>query len=569
MRVKISKSKNSESYSLIRDIVVDGKRTTEVVESLGNRVEISKAHPGIDPYEWAKEQARIRRQDELNSIFKFIKEYDANRLIDMNKKVKFNIGYIFLEKIYYQLGLDSLCKKIEANHKFEYSLSSILKMLLYTRILYPSSKASSYESAQNFLSLVDFPLHQVYRALDILSEHSEQFESLVYEKSKALVKRNTKILFYDCTNFYFEIEEAKGIRQYGFSKEHRPNPIVQMGLFLDGSGIPLAFSIWPGNTNEQITLKPLEKRIIEDFNLSKFVVCTDAGLSSKTNRNFNNMGSRFYVTTKSLKKSKGHIKEWALDPSGWKTSLDKVEYDLREIDKSSKNKSIYYKERWINEDGIKEKIVVSYSPIYENYHRSLREAQIERAVKKMDNPSKLNQVNQQDSRRFIKSEHMTSDGDLCDVVVNSLDEEKIDQEAKYDGFYAVVTNLEAEPYEIAEIIYRRWQIEDCFRIMKSEFEARPVYLQKDNRIEAHFLTCFLSLLIFRILEKQLGNEFTSHEILEKLKEMEIVELDSSSYIPAYIRTELTDKLHDTIGFRTDTEIIPKKILKKNLKTLNE
>jgi transposase len=494
-----------------------------------------------------------------------IVKYSPTKQITLNKQRQFNTGYLFLQNIYHELKLDTVCQQISHKYDFEYDLNEILSRLLYLRVLHPTSKKGTFEHAKDLLEPSHFQSHQIYRALGVLAEQSDHIEEMVYKNSINVVNRNTQILYYDCTNFFFEIEEAEGIKQYGVSKENRPNPIVQMGLFMDGSGLPLAFCMTPGNTNEQTTLKPLERRILKDFNLAKFVVCTDAGLSSNSNRLYNTRGKRAFVTTQSIKKLKKFLKEWALDSKGWRIAGSNQEVDLDEIRKLENDERTYYKERWIKENDLEQKLIVTYSPVYERYQSSIRNKQIERAIKKIENPNSLNKPHQNDPKRFIKATHVTDDGEIADKTKATLNQEQIDTEKIYDGFYAVCTNLDSTVEEIIKINHGRWEIEETFRILKSEFRSRPVYLQKDTQIKAHFLTCFLSLLIYRILEKKLNEQFTCPELINTLKEMKMMESDGEGYVPTYTRTKITDALHDTFGFRTDFEIVTQKEMKKILK----
>lgn len=565
MRVKRSVSKNSTSYSIIKDIYRNEKKTSKVVESLGNDQEILKKYPGVDPYTWAKEYAKKLTLNEKETTREIIAKFKPAGLIPLNKQKLFNSGYLFLQAIYYELGLDKICKDISQQYQFDYDLNEILSRLLYLRIINPTSKKGTYEKSKELLEPPRFEIHHIYRSLEVLAENSDKIEELIYKNSLKVIERNTKVLYYDCTNFFFEIEEADGIKQYGISKENRPNPIIQMGLFLDGSGLPLAFTINPGNTNEQKTLKPLERRILKDFDLSQIVVCTDAGLSSNDNRLYNTYGERAFVTTQSIKKLKKFLKEWSLDSSGWRKHDCHDLIDLNDIKKLENDKNVYYKERWIKENGLEQRLIVTYSPVYQRYQSSIREKQINRAIKKVENPSYLKNNNPNDPKRFIKSTHLTNDGEIATKINASIDQNIINSEAMFDGFYAVCTNLEAPVKEIIRINRGRWEIEESFRILKSEFQARPVFLQRETRIKAHFLTCFLSLLIFRILEKKLDENFTYPELRETLKDMKMREIDGEGYIPAYTRTEITDALHEAFGFRTDYEIISQKNMKQILK----
>ncbi|GAB3803514.1 IS1634 family transposase [Virgibacillus kimchii] len=565
MRIKKSVSKGSTSYSVIKDVYRNGKKTSKVVEALGNDEEILEKHPGVDPYTWAKEYAKKLTQEEKESNYKIIARYSPAKQIELNKQTLFNSGYLFLQSLYHKLKLDQICQKISQKYEFEYDLNEILSRLLYLRILHPTSKKGTFEHSKDLLEPPHFKEHQMYRALEVLAEQSDFIEEMVYKNSLQVVDRNTQVLYYDCTNFFFEIEEEDGMKQYGVSKENRPSPIVQMGLFMDGSGLPLAFSMTPGNRNEQTTLKPLERRILKDFNLSKFVVCTDAGLSSNKNRIYNTKGQRAFVTTQSIKKLKKFLKEWALDSKGWRIPGSNKKVNLEDVRKLKNDQRTYYKERWIKENGLEQKLIVTYSPVYQRYQASIREKQVERAKKKVENPSSLNKHNQNDPKRFIKATHVTDDGEIADKTQATLNQKQIDNESMYDGFYAVCTNLESTIEEIIKINRRRWEIEETFRILKSEFQARPVYLRRDSRIKAHFLTCFLSLLIYRILEKKLDERFTCPEIINTLRNMNMWELDGEGYIPVYTRTEITDALHDAFGFRTDFEIVTQKNMKKILK----
>jgi transposase len=395
-------------------------------------------------------------------------------------------------------------------------------------------------------------------------------QSELYKRSTKVVDRNAGVLYYDCTNYFFEIEQEEGLKQYGYSKEHRPNPIVQMGLFMDGDGLPLAFSIHEGNTNEQTTLKPLEKKILSDFELSKFVVCTDAGLSSAANRKFNDFGGRAFITTQSVKKLKKFLKDWALAPTGWRLSGDapgdKKLYDISKIDETEYKESTFYKEQWIKEDKLEQRLIVTYSVKYKDYQRRIRDGQVARAVKLIEtNPTKLKKANQNDFKRFIEKVSATDEGEVAENDFYFINAQAIEAEEAYDGFYAVCTNLEDDVAEIVKVNHRRWEIEECFRIMKHEFKARPAYVRLDIRIKAHFLTCFIGLLIYRILEKKLGEKYTCPLIIQELRDMNFLEVKGEGYLPAYTRTDFTDALHDAFGFRTDYQILTHSYMKKIFK----
>ena len=568
MRLKITKTNSSTNYYIIKDIRTEtGKRTTMIYERLGTEEEIKKKINNENIFEWISkyiEELNNKEREEKNDI---IIKKSPSQLIEKDKQNLFNCGYLFLQKIYYSLQLDKICNKITDKYQFKYDLNNILSNLLYGRIIFPASKLATNELSKKFIEQPKFELHHIYRALEVISKENEFIQSELYKNSLKVSKRNTGILYYDCTNYFFEIEQEDGLKQYGPSKEHRPTPIVQMGLFMDGDGIPLAFNITSGNTNEQTTLTPLEEKILEDFKLSKFIVCTDAGLASNANRKFNDKEERAFITTQSIKKLKKHLMEWALDEKGWKLTNDSKSYNIKNLDKNEElyKDKIFYKERWIKENGLEQKLIVTYSIKYRNYQQQIRNSQIERAKQAIEkNSIKLDKCNQNDYKRFVSKTNITKDGEIAEKKILLLNTKQIEKEEKFDGFYGVCTNLEDSAEEIIKVNQRRWEIEECFRIMKSEFKARPVYLQRDDRIVAHFTTCFLSLVLYRFLEKELEDKYTVEKIIDTLRDMNLRKNNDGSYEPVYTRTDLTDLMHEKVGFRTDYEIIKNSKMKKIL-----
>ena len=574
MRLQIIKSKNAQSLYVVKSVYRNKKRTNKVVEKLGTYEKL-KQNLNEDPIEWAKKYVEELNKQEKTGTRNVLVKYNPSKIIEKNQQTFFNGGYLFLEKIYYQLGLNGICNEITDKYRFKYDLSDILSRLIYSRIIYPSSKLATFELSKKYIEQPNFELHDIYRALEVIAKETDFIQAELYKNSLKVSKRNTNVLYYDCTNYFFEIEQESGLRQYGPSKEHRPNPITQMGLFMDGDGIPLAFDITAGNTNEQITLKPLEEKILADFKLSKFIVCTDAGLVSNANRKFNDMDERAFITTQSIKKLKKYLMDLALSPDEWHLSGDTKKYNINDIEKDEASIELYkdrifFKERWINENGLEQKLIVTYSLKYKNYQRQIRNSQIERAKVAIANKCfKLDKCNQNDFKRFIKKTNVTNDGEIAEKKVLSLNTDTILKAEKFDGFYGVCTNLNDNAEEIIKVNQRRWKIEESFRIMKSEFKARPMYLSRDDRITAHFTTCFLSLVILRFLEKRLEEKYTSSQIINTLKNMNFIESIGNGYIPTYIRTDLTDDLHDKFDFRTDYEILNNRNLKNILKKLKE
>lgn len=578
MRLKVTKSKNAASLYVIKSVYNSKTQsnTSKIVEKLGTEIELREKLNGADPYTWAKDYIKTLNEKEKEQTREVLIPFKQSKLIDKGENRSFNGGYLFLQKLYHELKLDKICKEISQKYKFDFNLDAILSRLIYGRVIFPSSKLTTYELSEKFIEQPYFKLHQIYRALEVLAKETDLIQSALYKNSLKISKRNTGVLFYDCTNYFFEIEQSDGKKQYGPSKEHRPNPIIQMGLFMDGDGIPLAFSINRGNMNEQLTLKPLETKIISDFELSKFVVCTDAGLASETNRKFNDKNDRAFITTQSIKKLKAHLKKWALDPQGWKLPGSDKTYDISMLDDmmdqsthEAKTKiiaNVFYKERWIKENNFEQRLIVTYSIKYRDYQRKIRHSQVERAQKIIiNNPTKIKKCNANDYKRFIHKTSYTPDGEIAEKEKYSIDQAIIQKEEAFDGFYGVCTNLEDAVSEIIKVNHRRWEIEECFRIMKSEFKARPVYLSNDDRIEAHFMTCFISLIIYRLLEKRLNEAFTCREIVSGLRDMDFFEVKGEGYVPTYTRTNFTDALHQAFGFRTDYQIVSTQNMKKIFK----
>lgn len=572
MYINITGSPNNKDVYIYQSYRKDnGKTSSRIYKKLGKFNDLLERFHG-DEQElliWAKAQAKIETKLYNQQKGTISVEFSQAACIPKNELRSFSAGYLFLQSICSQLRFDKICRAIKKRHKFKYDLHAILTDLIYARILSPSSKLSSYDFCKTLLEPPKYNLSDVYRALSVIAEESDFIQSELYKNSNFVHPRNKKILYYDCTNYYFEIEEDDDLRRYGKSKEHRPNPIVTMGLFMDADGIPLAFDIFPGNQNEQTTLKPLESKILQDFDCSEFIFCSDAGLGSASNRRFNTLGNRAYVITHSLKKMKKEDRDIALNPKQFRKLGSDRFIDLRTLDEKEEEvfNSIYYKEIPIVTGNMDENLIITYSPKYKAYQRKIRSRQIERAKKIIETPGRKRKgKNQNDPMRFVKKTSVTPDGEIAEKKVYDIDLEQIKKEEMYDGFYAVITNLDGDIREIININKQRWEIEENFRIMKTDFEARPVYVRREDRIKAHFMTCYMSLLLYRLLEKKLGNTYTSHQIIETLRSMNMTLLNTASgYIPSYTRTELTDDLHKTFGFRTDYEFITKASMRNIIK----
>lgn len=570
MRLKISKSKNTTLFYIIKDYTKNGKRSTKIVKRIGNLEDVKIMAGNKDYRNWLKEYIKEFNENYGYNEVVLIKK-NTRKIIKKDINNSFNVGYLFLDKIYNKLNIKNICDNIQNKYQFHFNLNEILSYLVYARIIYPSSKLETFKQCQNFIKQPTFKLHDEYRALSYIANNMDYIQKELFNNSKKIINRNSRVIYYDCTNYFFEINDEDNLRKYGISKEHKPNPIVGMGLFMDGDGLPLSCNIYPGNMNEQKTLIPEEDKIVNNFKLSntKIILCTDAGLASDEIKKFNIKNNRGFVITQSLKKLKESYKEIIFDKTGWRRPNDlKNVYNLEiiENDEALRNQyydSLFYKIIETETKSTKQDLIVTFSFKYFDYNRNIRNNQIERARKSIETNEVTRQgKNQNDYRRFIDTLNSTENGEIADNITYSINQDKIKEEEKYDGYYALTTNLIGDINEILKIVKGRWEIEESFRIMKSDFLARPVNLSREDRIKAHFLICFISLFIYRLLEKKLNYKYTTSQILDTLRNMKVLESKGDGYIPEYIRTDLTDDLHELFGFRTDYEINNYKDFKK-------
>lgn len=562
----------SKSIYLKETYRINSKKTsTKIVKKLGKYDELLEKFNGNEEklLEWAKERAKIETSNKTKDEKIVSVNLSTEKIIEKNNKLSKNSGYLFIQDFCYKLKLQDIARKIKDKSKFKFNLENIMMDMIFARVISPSSRLSSYEFCKELLEEPKYELEDVYKSLSILGKYSTFIQSELYRNSNFVKPRNTTVCYYDCTNFFFEIEQTDNLRKYGKSKEHRPNPIVTMGLFMDGDGMPLLFDLYSGNQNEQTTLKPLEKKLLTDFELSQFIYCSDAGLGSTSNKKFNSKNERHYVITQSLKKLKEEYKDIVFNPINYKKLGENEFCNLDdEKDKTENYNSFFYKIFPINENKLNEKLIVTYSPKYKEYQRKIRAGQIERAKNMLTSEGKIKKTkkNPNDPARFITTTQSTKNGEIASNSTSFLDESIIFEEEKYDGFYAVVTDLDCDINEIIKINKNRWEIEECFRIMKTEFKARPVYVRREERIKAHFLVCFISLLILRLLEFKLDGKFTIDKIIKTLRNMYLTKVSNSNvYVPSYERNDLTDSLHQKFNFRTDYEVITSAKLRNIIK----
>ncbi len=595
-RISYSKSKNSTIYYIIEDFRKNGKRTTKKLETIGNheKVTLLAKSENTDVTTWLnKYLAKYNEEHSQNKEpQEVIIKKDANKIIPMNMINKFNVGYLFLKDIYYSLKIDKTVKEVSKKYKFEFDLNEVLSNLIFSRIIYPSSKLKTYELSKNFIETPKLELVELYRGLSYLNENLDYIQKELYNNSKSVVNRNTKILYFDCTNYYFDINEENDFQKYGKGKDHKPNPLVGMGLFMDGNGLPIAMNIFPGNENETKHLIPLQEKIAKDYELtdSKTIICTDAAMCTDEIKQFNIKDGRAFVITQSIKKLKQVYKDEVFNDKDWRILSDlKHTYKLSDIlndeDKCKEHyETVFYKIVPTETAHVVQDLIVTFQIKYRDYLRNVRNGQIERAKKKISSTEKGEKiklsVNPNDYRRLIKEEVCLAEKPSRKKEDNSLNESKkkekfnysysinqnvIAEEEKYDGYYGITTNLSGDVQEILSISKNRWEIEESFRILKTDFDSGTVHLSREDRIKAHFLTCFISLLIYRILENKLDYKYTNNQIIEKLREMEVYEEKNVGYSPAYVRNDLTDDLHKIFGFRTDFEIISYKNFEKIFK----
>lgn len=562
-KLSISKSKNSRTFYIQTSYREKGRVKSKNVRRLGNEQYIKETYGVSDAEAWARAELERMRQEAGNNNRGIVAELHPDCLTGDEKRA-FNGGDIFIEKITSLLGLRQICKEISKAYRFKFDLSDYLIRMITSRILHPGSKLSDFLNGSRYIEDKELRLENFYRSLDVISENLDTMQGEIYRHTLRTLGRNTGVIYYDCTNVFFEIETDDDFRKYGHSKENRPNPLVQIGLFMDMDGLPLAICVNPGNTSEQKTLQPLEEVLAERFGLSRFVVCTDGGLGSRDNRRFNVTEDRNYITVQSLKKLSAHYQDWATDPSGWRlrprleddlhTRCAEI-YDLGEIDLDEYADDTFYKECLTDEKAFEEHLIVTYSRKYDIYQKELRAKQIERAITKINRGEIKRPKSPNDCRRFMKDTYFDDKGNPIKPITTAvLDKEQITAEERFDGFNALATSLDDDPCTIIRVNSWRWEIEECFRIEKSDIEMRPVYVKKPERITAHFFVCFIALLILKIMQKQHKRDFPVGQIRKALSQMNLVRLPGLGYVPVFDNTPLTDAIQEKANIHINRQI---------------
>lgn len=586
MKLYYDKRLKDPTYYIQQGFRNGKKTTTKNIKRLGKHSELLLITD--NPLEYAKNEVKKMNEEYRSGRSEFVVTMDFNERIPStdspcSNSTSLNIGYLYLKDIYAKLNLSDFFKSVSSDRKITYDCNKICQFLTYARILDPASKYGTYDKLDTYYEKPQVEYQHMIRFLDILDRNSDQYLKHLFDNSENIVKRDTSVMYYDCTNYFFETEKPDeeivdevtgeiilGLRQFGISKENKTSPIVEMGLIMDSRGIPISMCIHPGNTNEQLTAVPLEKEVIKMTGNKKFIYCADAGLGSYNIRKFNDMGGRAYIVTQSVKKLGQEIKDIVFNDSNYRLLSNDDAITLKEMrtfnKKGANNLSLYndfaYKvipantamdtglyEEKVYKNGRTKKvkakgtlhqyIIVTFSRKMMEYQRTIRERQLERAKKllRLKDPEKIKK-GPNDIRRFLKN----TSSDTANYV---LDMDKIHEEEKYDGFYAVATNLDDSAKDILAVAQNRYKIEDCFRIMKTNFDARPVFLRKPERIRAHFLICYTALLIYRLMEYKLDDNLThvtTSNLIKTLRNMNVVNMDDMYYKSIYSGSQALDAL---------------------------
>ena len=618
MKLNYDKKSKDPTYFIQKGFRIGSKTTTKNIARIGKHSELLMITD--DPLAYAREQvAKYNREEKEGRVSMEVK-------IDFNEKIKItnnsassssslNIGYFFLQQLYHQLAVGSFFKEVTADSRITFDPNLVNRFLIYDRILYPGSKLNSLRHLNRYYEQPSFDYQHIHRTLDIMAAHYDEYISRLFDSSCGIVRRNTSVCYYDCTNFYFETESpdedyldevtgelVKGLRKYGISKQHQPAPLVEMGLFMDADGIPLTMCLASGSDNEQTTAVPLEKKLTKMLHGKKFIYCADAGLGSLNIRNFNSMGGRAFIVTQSVKKLSADLKQAVFNDYGYRLLSDDSPVSVRslkEFDKSDPDKRPLYLDRAykaipadkaidlgfyeekILKNGKKKRVkspvivpqsvIITFSRKMMEYQRTIRNRQIERAKKLLKNMDpETYKKGPSDVTRFIKRIQNGSDEGKTGKSYG-IDQALIDEEEKYDGYYAIATNLGESAKEIVSISSQRYKIEDCFRIMKTDFSGRPVFHHTREHITAHFMICYTALLIYRLLEKKLDDKemhFPIGPVIETLQNMAVTNIEDMCYKSTYTGSQVLTALNAVFDLQLDRQYYQPKELNKKIKKIS-
>lgn len=615
MYTRFVNTKNGTLAYIQKSVRVDGYPRTVTVRSLGLLSDIEKEYGCPDPRKWVEELAASLTAEEKEGRKKIVVEFSPTKEVEAGAHPLRYGGDLMLLGLYNRLGLQEVCGSLLKGSRAKYDLNEILQTLVISRILFPCSKSRTLQLSNDYVNPPKFKENDMYRALSRLSGHIDLIQAEVYRHSLDILPRRDKVVFYDCTNYYFEIEDddldvidtstgefIPGLRKHGKSKEHRPNPIVQMGMFMDYDGIPLAFKVFPGNESEQNSLIPLEEVLNHRFGMTDYVVSTDAGLAREENRRYNMAEGREYICVQSIPRLPKGDQEMCVRPEGWRIAFRKNAANRDPLDPNDPDREVFnldevleqerkrpamlkdttlYKEITVTKkldgaDARPERIIVTYDHDFALYLKHKRSENLARAQKIVERKQTKSRQSQQDPRHYVTTTHKTKKGERAIKIEMAINTDIVEQEEMLDGFYAYGTSLDDEAVDVLRIRSFHHEIEHLFRTSKSFLDSRPVRLSRQDRIKAHFLICFLAMVILKILQLLVmeanpdtyaTEPLTMDRLINTLRDIRFAHLEGSGYLPMFTRSDLTDQLQKLTGVSINTQIIPTRKMKANYRNV--
>lgn len=616
MYTRFQKTSKGINAYIQKSVRLDGRSKTITVKCLGLLSEIQKKYGCDDPRQWVVDLAARMTAEEREGKKHISVDFSPSKMIESGSHPLRHGGDLMLLGLYNRLGMSEICDAILKGSRVKYNLNEVVQTLVTSRILFPCSKRRTMEIAKGYVKPPKFSENDMYRALSLLSSNIDMIQAEVYRNSLKIMPRRDKVVFYDCTNYYFEIENndadvidketgevTAGLRKYGKSKEHRPNPIVQMGMFMDYDGIPLAFKIFPGNESEQKSLQPLEEVLNQRFGMTDYVVSTDAGLAGEDNRRYNMAEGREYICVQSIPKLPINDRKMCLQPQGWRIAFRKNAHKRNSLDLSTPGRDIFNLDQLLKDEkkypGMlkdttlykeiivmkgtpgeerSERVIVTYDHDFALYLKHKRAENLRRAKKIVDKKQVKSRQSQQDPRHYVTTMHKTKHGERAVKVEMAIDNSVVEQEESLDGFYAYGTSLDDDAVDVLRIRSFHHEIEHLFRTSKTFLDARPVYLSRQDRIKSHFLICFLAMVILKMLQRQLNEAkdeqsetdtepLSIDRLITTLRDIRFTHIEGSGYLPTFTRTRLTDRLQQLAGVNISTEIIPTRTMSANYRNV--